>query len=122
MLKLRFSKPFHMQYMDGKVSICKYRCTLMNKATKEVIDEFTVTGVAKCSANDTPNAEFGAKLADSRAKFLAYKKICNRYPEFSLEELAELVNTAMEILDFQATMQYLKKKEAAHIKQLCNPE
>ena len=119
MLKLRFSTPFHKQYMDGKVSVCKYHCTLFDKATKMVIEEFSVTGVAKCSDNDTPNPEFGAKLADSRAKLAAYKKLYNRYPEYRVEELVELVTKAVGILEFQNLMGYLKRKEAAHIKELC---
>ena len=55
MLKLRFSKPTHKQYVDGKVSVCKYRCKIIDNQTKEVVDEFTVTGTAKCSANDIVN-------------------------------------------------------------------
>ena len=84
MLKLRFSKPFHKQYMDGKVSVCKYECQIVDNLTKDVVSEFTVTGTAKCSPNDTVNPEFGQKLADSRAKLAAYKRANNRYPKYML--------------------------------------
>ena len=120
MLKLRFSKPFHKQYMDGKVSVCKYECQIIDNQTKDVVSEFTVTGTAKCSPNDTVDPEFGKKLADSRAKFLAYKKAGSRYPKFMLEELATTVDKAMGILEFHGTMQYLKKKEVDHIADICS--
>ena len=120
MLKLRFSKPFHKQYMDGKVSVCKYECQIFNNQTKEIVDQFTVTGTAKCSPNDTVNPEFGRKLADSRAKLAAYKRANSRHPKFVLEELAEAANRAIGILEFHQTMQYLKKKEVDHIASICS--
>lgn len=120
MLKLRFSEPFHKTYMDGKISVCKYDCTLVNNQTKQVIAEFTVTGTAKCAPNDTVNADFGAKLADSRAKLLAYKKAANYYPHDMLEVLAERINNYVEILEFASTMHYLKKKEIDHIEDICS--
>ena len=120
MLKLRFSKPFHKQYMDGKVSVCKYECQIVDNQTKDVVSEFTVTGTAKCSPNDTVNPEFGKKLADSRAKLAAYKKANNRYPKYMLVELAETVDRAVGILEFSQTMQYLKKKEVDHIADICS--
>ena len=120
MLKLRFSKPFHKQYMDGKVSVCKYECQIVDNQTKDVVSEFTVTGTAKCSPNDTVNPEFGQKLADSRAKLAAYKRANNRYPKYLLIELAETVDRAVGILEFHQTMQYLKKKEIDHITDICS--
>ena len=120
MLKLRFSEPFHKTYMDGKISVCKYDCTLVNNQTKQVIAEFTVTGTAKCAPNDAVNADFGAKLADSRAKLLAYKKAANYYPHDMLEVLAERINNYVEILEFAGTMHYLKKKEIDHIEDICS--
>lgn len=120
MLKLRFSTPLHKQYMDGKVSVCKYECQIINNQTKDVVLKFTVTGTAKCSPNDSVDPEFGKKLADSRAKLAAYKRASNRYPQVMLEELAEAVNEAIGILEFHQTMQYLKKKEVAHIASICN--
>ena len=112
MLKLRFSKPSYKQYMDGKVSVCKYKCQIVDNQTKDVVSEFTVTGTAKCSPNDTVNPEFGQKLADSRAKLAAYK--------YLLSELAETVDRAVGILEFHQTMQYLKKKEVDHIADICS--
>ncbi len=120
MFKLRFSKPFHKQYMDGKVSICKYECQIVNNLTKEIVSEFTVTGTAKCSPNDTVDPEFGKKLADSRAKLAAYKRANNRYPKGQLEDLIEVVNRAVSILEFHQTLQYLKKKEVDHIVSICS--
>ena len=119
MLKLRFSKPLHKQYMDGKVSVCKYDCVILNNQTKEVIAEFTVTGTAKCSPNDTVNPELGIKLADSRAKLLAYKRAVGKYPDALCEELSALANKAIDILEFQQTLHYLKRKEVEHIKDIC---
>ena len=85
MLKLRFSKPFHKQYMDGKISVCKYECQIIDSQTKDIVSQFTVTGTAKCSPDDTVDVEFGRRLADSRAKLAAYKKVDNRYPKSQLE-------------------------------------
>lgn len=120
MLKLRFSKPFHKQYMDGKVSVCKYECQIVDNQTKAIVSEFTVTGTAKCSPNDPVNPEFGKKLADSRAKLAAYKRANSRYPKFMLEELVSTVEKAIGILDFHQTMLYLKKKEVDHIASICS--
>ena len=120
MLKLRFSKPFHKQYMDGKVSVCKYECQIVDNQTKAIVSEFTVTGTAKCSPNDTVNPEFGKKLADSRAKLAAYKRANSRYPKFVLEELASTVEGAVGILEFHQAMLYLKKKEVDHIASICS--
>ena len=120
MLKLRFSKPSCKQYMDGKVSVCKYECCIIDNQTKEVVFEFSVTGTAKCSPNDTVNPEFGRKLADSRAKYAAYKKVASRYPQDLLLDLAETVNRGINILEFQQTMAYLKKKESDHIASICS--
>ena len=120
MLKLRFSKPSHKQYMDGKVSVCKYECQIIDNQTKDIVSEFTVTGTAKCSPNDTVNPEFGKKLADSRAKLAAYKRATSRHPRFALEELAETVDKAVGILEFHQTMLYLKKKEVDHIASICD--
>ena len=120
MLKLRFSEPFHKTYMDGKISVCKYDCTLVNNQTKQVIAEFTVTGTAKCAPNDTVNADFGAKLADSRAKYKAYQYASNLLCPECLDTLVERVNKGIQLLDFIDTMFFLKKKELTHIKDVCN--
>ena len=122
MLKLRFSKPFHKQYMDGKVSVCKYECQIVDNQTKDVVSEFTVTGTAKCSPNDTVNPDFGAKLADSRAKLNAYKIAANLVPSNVVEEWIEEINNKMEMMIFLDQMRYLKRKEISHIEEICIEE
>lgn len=119
MLKLRFSKPFVRQYMDGKISVCKYECVIVDGYTKAIKEKFTVTGYAKCSPNDTVDTEFGRKLADSRAKYNAYKYAANILCPACIEEIAERVNKEIEMLEFINTMQYLKKKEITHINDIC---
>lgn len=120
MLKLRFSKPFMRQYMDGKISVCKYECRIINNETKEVIKTFTSTGYAKCAPEDIVNAEFGRKLADSRAKYKAYQYASNILCPECLEHLVEEVNKGITLLDFVDEMNFLKKKEITHIKDVCN--
>jgi len=119
MLKLRFSKPFIRQYMDGKISVCKYECVIVDNDTKEVKEKFTVTGYAKCAPEDAVNAEFGRKLADSRAKYKAYQHASNILCPECLECLVEKVNEGITLLDFIDTMLFLKKKEVSHIKDIC---
>lgn len=119
MLKLRFSKPSTRQYMDGKVTVCKYVCTIIDGSTKEVKEKFTVTGSAKCSPNDAVNADFGRKLADSRAKFNAYKHAASFICPMCLEELIKVTDENINLLEFIDTMHYLKKKEIVHIKTIC---
>ena len=118
MLKLTFSKPSIKTYNDGKVTICRYTCRLINKQSKQVVMEFISTGTSKCSPNDTLNEEYGRKLADSRAKLAAYKRAERIIsPECYLTMLEEL-DRMTETLDFVDTMYYLRKKEAEHINTL----
>lgn len=119
MLKLRFSQPFAKQYMDGKVSVCKYECLIVDNATKAIKERFTVTGTAKCAPSDTVDAEFGRKLADSRAKLAAYKYAANILCPSCIADIAERVNKEIEMLEFIDTMQYLKRKENTHIQEIC---
>ena len=119
MLKLRFSKPFIRQYMDGRISVCKYDCVIMDNDTKEVKEKFTVAGYAKCAPEDSVNAEFGRKLADSRAKYKAYQYASNILCPECIETLVEKVNAGINLLDFIDTMSFLKKKEVTHIKDIC---
>ena len=119
MFKLRFSKPFMRQYMNGKISVCKYECQILDNETKEVKLTFTATGYAKCAPEDAVNPEFGRKLADSRAKYRAYQQAANILCPDCLEALAEKVNAGIDLLDFVDTMLYLKKKEINHIKDVC---
>lgn len=119
MLKLKFSKPFHKQYLDGKISVCKYNCTVYDNSSKKVILEFTTTGNAKCAPNDTVDPEFGSKLADSRAKLIAYKVAANLISTGEASEIAETIMKQIELLEFIDQMHYLKKKEIAHIEDIC---
>ena len=116
MLKLRFSKPSIKTYADGKITVCKYDCTLINGNSKRVMDEFSVTGTSKCSPNDILDAAYGRKLADSRAKLNAYKIAARIISPKEMERLIEKVNYTYDLIRFVDTMQYLKKKEIDHIK------
>ena len=119
MLKLRFSEPVRRQYMDGKISLCKYECTIFDNSNKCIVEQFSVTGTAKCSPNDEVNSEFGIKLADSRAKLNAYKKAAHLFPVEMVREWVEKINHQVSVLDFIEQMYYLKKKEIAHIEEIC---
>lgn len=119
MLKLRFSEPFQRQYMDGKISVCKYECAVVDNTTKEIKDKFTVTGYAKCADTDTVDRDFGRKLADSRAKRKAYRQAASVLCPECIEQVVDRVNKGLELLDFIETMQYLGKKETSHIHSLC---
>ena len=118
MLKLRFSEPIRRQYMDGKISLCKYECTIFDNSNKCIIAQFSVTGTAKCSPNDTVNPEFGAKLADSRAKLSAYRKASRILPDDVVREWVEKIDSQIAMLDFIDQMYYLKKKELSHIEEI----
>lgn len=120
MLKLRFSKPFVRQYMDNKITVCKYECVIVDNDTKEVKGKFTTIGYAKCAPEDAVSAEFGRKLADSRAKYKAYQLASNILCPKCLDTLVEKVNEGIKLLDFIDTMLFLKKKELTHIKDVCN--
>ena len=119
MLKLRFSEPVRRQYMDGKISLCKYECTVFDNSNKCIVAQFSATGTAKCSPNDKVNPEFGAKLADSRAKLSAYRKAAHILPDEVIDEWVEKINHQVDMLDFIDQMQYLKKKEISHIEEIC---
>lgn len=119
MLKLRFSEPVRRQYMDGKISLCKYECTVFDNSNKCIVAQFSVTGTAKCSPNDEVNSEFGAKLADSRAKLSAYRKAAHILPDEVIEEWVEKIGYQVAMLDFIDQMHYLKKKEVSHIEEIC---
>ena len=115
MLKLRFSKPSIKTYSDGKITVCTYKCTLLDRENKRVVDEFSVTGTSKCAPTDSIDAAFGRKLADSRAKLMAYKTVCNFIPKEQLNYLEEEVNRGLNTLAFYDEMLYLKSKEQEHI-------
>lgn len=120
MLKLRFSKPIRRQYMDGKISLCKYECTVFDNEDKHVVSQFTVTGTAKCSPSDTVNQEFGIKLADSRAKLNGYRIAAKLIPEQILNDWVREINKKIASIEFIDYMRYLKKKEMEHIEDVCN--
>lgn len=115
MLKLRFSKPFIKTYNDGKVTVCRYNCTLIDSKTKRVTNEFSVTGTAKCSPNDVVDESYGRKLADSRAKYEAYKSALDYVCPGCYEDMVSSLETLMGIVDFVDMMKYLKTKEREHI-------
>lgn len=122
MLKLKFSKPSIKHYNDGKITVCTYSCSIIeNNAgnAKEVKCEFTSTGIAKCSPNDTVDLDFGRKLADSRAKLKAYKVASNYIAPESIPALVERINAGIELLKFTEFMRYLKGNELLHIQDLC---
>ena len=118
MLKLRFSKPSIKTYMDGKITVCKYNCVLFDNNTKQTVKEFSVTGTSKCADTDTPNADYGRKLADSRAKYSAYKEMANLLPIRELNEMNARIKSHCELLSFIDSMKYLRKKEQDHIEYL----
>lgn len=120
MLKLRFSKPSVRTYMDGKVTVCKYDCTLIDGNTKTIVEKFSVKGTSKCAPSDNVDADFGRKLADSRAKFEAYKVASNMVDPECIKCMIEEIKCNYETIDFIETMQYLKRKEADHINYLHN--
>ena len=118
MIKLRFSKPSVKTYMEGRITVCKYNCTLYDNNTKRIISEFPATGTSKCAEEDTLNASYGVNLADSRAKMLAYKTAGSFISEEELNNLFKEAVHNLEIINFVEGMKYLKKKEAEHIKYL----
>ena len=121
MMKLRFSKPTFKQYLNGRITVCKYDCTVIDNLDKSIVAEFSVTGTAKCSPNDTVS-DFGIKLADSRAKLNAYKKASNLLPSNVIYEWIEELKGKASFIDFLAQMRYLKRKEIDHIEAISSNE
>lgn len=115
MLKLRFSKPSVKTYKDGKITVCKYDCTLIDGETKIVVNEFSTTGMSKCSPNDALDVDYGRKLADSRAKLAAYKIASSIITEDEIQQMLAQMEHFSELIHFTDTMRYLKKKEISHI-------
>lgn len=118
MLKLKFSKPSVKTYKDGKITVCRYKCAIIDNCTKEVLSAFNAKGISVCSDSDVVNAECGRRLADSRAKYNAYKEAAEIAKIPMIEgKLAEVI-TLFNILNFHEEMQYLKKNENKHIRRL----
>ena len=117
MLKLRFSKPSYKKYMGGKACVCSYKCKIFNSVTKEIIDEFNVSGAAKLANGDTLS-DLGAKLADSRAKLVAYKKAANIISDEQYDNFVDVVNSLTDICYFSDFMHLMKRREIKHIKKL----
>jgi len=105
--------------MDGKITVCKYECAIVDNCTKEVITSFTVTGSAKCAPSDSVDEGFGAKLADSRAKLTAYKKAASYYPKEEVRAMMDQIMNVAPTIRFVDQMFFLKKKEADHIAEIC---
>lgn len=118
MLKLRFSKPSIKTYKDGRLTVCRYNCTLYDNCTKVIIKEFTTTGTATCAEGDVLNVSFGTKLADSRAKKEAYRVAYNLIKPEDIERMYKEIERNVELINFISSMQYLKNKETEHIKYL----
>ena len=118
MLKLKFSKPSVKTYKDGKITVCKYKCMIIDNCTKEVLSAFNAKGISVCSDSDTVNAECGRRLADSRAKYNAYKEAASIMNIVDREEFVNKVKVGIDVLFFYEEMQYLKKAENRHIRKL----
>jgi transcription antitermination factor NusG len=104
--------------MDGKVTVCRYKCTVIDNKNKKVISTFIAKGISKCSDNDTLNIEQGRRLADSRAKYYAYKKAVEMYSQDEIDAIVKAINESVELVEFYNKMLYLKKSEIKHIKLL----
>lgn len=74
MIKLRFSAPVFNTYCDGKITVCQYECNLIDTERGIILMNFKVSGKASCSPMDTIDPVKGKILADSRAKYAAYRK------------------------------------------------
>lgn len=116
MYKLSFSKPMYKTYKDGKITLCTYKCTMLDAKTKEVFSDFVVTGKSVCSDNDTIDVKVGRNLAESRAKYQAYSTAkelmdCN----ICLEDVHEQFEETLNIISFYNSLNYLKKNELKHI-------
>lgn len=116
MIKLRFSPPVYKTYNGGKITTCTYKCEQVNTRRKEVISEFTVQGKATCSDQDVPNERIGRNIAESRAKYLAYKRVAIS-PD-CLEDCETDVDRRSEYLMYQYKIQRCKKRELDHLKTL----
>lgn len=90
-MKARFKNsknPFWTRKISKKnekitVTKCKYRLQLdhFESFTRNDFKDIEVTGIAYCHPDDNFSEEFGKRLADSRAKKLAYRNVINQFEE-----------------------------------------
>lgn len=118
MIKLRFSKPKYASYLEGAINICTYDCTLLYNGM--TVQEFQVVGKALCSKEDTVDETLGRRIAESKAKLLAYKKASLFYgPNFYYNNKRELPIVQENIRAYEKLAR-CKKLEQEHLKKLCN--
>lgn len=116
MIKLRFSPPVYKTYNGGKITTCLYECEQVDTRRRKVITKFTVQGKAVCSDSDTPNEKTGKMIAESRAKFLAYKRVamdkdCIKMCEEDLDRMSDY-------LMYQYKVHRCKRRELEHLKEI----
>lgn len=120
MIKLQFSKPHFHTYNEGKTTICIYSCKVIDNDNKEIKAEFKTTGKAICSENDTLDPAVGRMIADSRAKYKAYKIAYSMHSGTLIGYYKKQLRDIYNVVEFNAQMQYLKKMEEQHITDLCD--
>ena len=116
MIKLRFSPPVYKTYNGGKVTTCLYKCQKVDSSKGIVLKEFSVVGKAKCSAQDVPDEKIGKMIAESKAKYLAFKQ-CTYDPNL-VESIEKLLDEVADVFWFNEKMKRCKKRELEHLKYL----
>jgi hypothetical protein len=116
MIKLRFSPPAYKTYHGGRITTCLYECEQVDTERKKVLTKFTVQGKATCSSLDIPNEKIGRMVAESRAKFLAYKKVA--MDKDCIKMCEEELDRMSDYLMYQYKVHKCKKRELEHLKKL----
>ena len=112
MYKLSFSNPVFYTYDEGKITVCRFLCTVKSDG-KEVF-HYRVQGVAKCAAQDTLDPVLGKHIAESRAKKKGYA-ILRKY---AYEHWVEYLDKTEDFYDIFSQMSYMEGKEVSHIANL----
>ena len=118
MLKLRFSKPSFTTHCEGRITVCRYECLIIDNEAKTQVAKFNATGVAKCAPNDTMDERYGRMLADSRAKLNAYRMAGRILPIKDVRFIQNFIKQSTDSLSFVIKMRQLKNKELEHIEVL----
>lgn len=121
MTKLTFSKPKYIINKGEKYVICQFDCIIRDTESKKSSLSFRVEGKAKCAPTDTYNEVTGKHIAESRAKYEAYRMAHSMYDN-KVREVRERLHRDLDFLSFYYFTRYLKNNEKKHIKRLTEDE
>lgn len=124
--KLKLGNPEYKVFRNAGIVLCTFKCRVSgnNPESKEtgLFKPFRACAKAQCSSKDTFNVETGKRIAQTRAKYEAYKKASKMIFPNQREELNLIsnINKAMELVEFSRFLRFLKTREREHLEKLIN--